>query len=150
MLETKVSNNRASDAELWLRAVLGKDTVPFVTVTKRARLEGVDMQELWAAIREAAIQVDGFAGQRYLKLPHTIWHGRNPAPASDQGPGDTSITPQAIDAAMARLALAKDQRIVCPACTHRAGPRCPGGAPQPDLQPVRCNLFKPNPTNTEE
>jgi hypothetical protein len=149
MLETKVSNNRASDAELWLRAVLGKDTVPLVTVTKRARLEGVDVQDLWAVIREAAIQVEGMGGARYLKLPHTIWHGRNSAPASDRGPGYTCTTPQAIDAAMARLRLSKDDRVVCPACTHRAGPRCPGGAPTPDLQPTRCTLFKQTP-HTEE
>jgi hypothetical protein len=149
MSNTEVSNKRASDAELWLRAVLGKDTVPLVSVTTRARLEHVDMQELWRAIREVAIQVDGMGGARYLKLPRTQWRLTEPAPASDRGPGYTCTTPQAIDAAMARLRLSKDDRVVCPACTHRAGPRCPGGAPTPDLQPTRCTLFKQTP-HTEE
>jgi hypothetical protein len=149
MSNAKESKKHANDVELWLRSVLRKDTVPLVTVTKRAKLEGVDMQALWRAIREVAIQVDGMGGQRYLKLPHTNWHGRNPAPASDQRPGDTCATRQAIDAAMARLKLSRDDRIVCPACTHAAGPRCPGGAPTPDLQPTRCNHFKETP-HTEE
>lgn len=137
---TRVINNRASDVEAWLRAVLRKDTVPLVSITTRARLEGVDIRELWQVIRDIAIQVEGMGSQRYVKLPHTVWHGRNPTPARDQGRGDTN----AIDAAVASLRLAGDDRIVCPACRNCAGPRCPGGAPTPDLQPTRCNHFKTN------
>lgn len=137
---TSVFDNRASDVEAWLRAVLRKDTVPLVSITTRARLEGVDIRELWQVIRDIAIQVEGMSSQRYVKLPNTVWHGRNSAPASEQGLSDAS----AIDAAMARLRLAGDDRIVCPACRNCAGPRCPGGAPTPDLQPTRCNHFKTN------
>lgn len=148
MSNAKVSKKRSKDAELWLRAVLGKDTVPLVTVTTRAKLDGVDVRELWQAIRDVAIQIDGMGGARYLKLPHTVWNIPKPAPAGDRGLGYAYPSPSDIKAAMARLKLSKDDRIVCPACAHCTGPRCPGGAPTPDLQPTRCNLFQIN-TNTE-
>lgn len=141
MSKLKATRAQAIDEELWLRAVLRKDTVPLVSITTRTKLEGVDMQALWQEIRDIAIQVDGMGGQRYLKLPHTVWHGRDPAPANEQGWGDTYSSPDAIKAAMARLKLQGDDRIVCQACIHCVGLRCPGGVPIPNMQPNRCKCF---------
>jgi hypothetical protein len=138
------TDTQAIDTRRWLRQVLRADVVPLATVMQRARMEGVDMQELWLAIREGCIQQDGMGGQRYLKLPHTVWNLPKPAPEEEEGEPDHQALAEAAKAAMARLRLSGDDRIVCQACTHCTGPRCPGGIPTPDLQPTRCTLFKPS------
>lgn len=131
----------AIDALRWLRTVLRDDVVPLVTVTARAKLEGVDIQDLWRVIRDSAIQLDGAAGVRYLKLPRTVCDIPKPAPAHEIDQAQAQPTAQALNAAMARLMISGDDRIVCAACKHCSGPRCPGGSPVPDMVPNRCQHF---------
>ena len=132
---------RAFDEESRDRAVLRDDVVPLVTVTARAKLEGVDLQDLWRVIRDSAIQIDGASGVRYLKLPRTVWDVPKPAPAHDPDPAQDHPSPQTVNAAMARLRASGDDRIVCAACAHCSGQRCPGGLPIPDMVPNRCQHF---------
>jgi len=125
----------------WLRAVLRDDVVPLVTVTARAKLEGVDLQDLWRVIRDSAIQVDGPSGVRYLKLPRTVWNIPKPAPAHAIAPAQAKPTAQAVNAAMAHLMMSGDDRIICAACNDFSYPSCPGGSPVPDMVPNRCQHF---------
>lgn len=131
----------AIDTLRWLRAVLRDDVVPLATVTARAKLEGVDLQDLWRVIRDSAIQIDGASGVRYWKLPRTVWNVPKPATAHETGPALAYLSPQTVNAALSRLRSAGDDRIVCTACAHCSGQRCPGGLPIPDMVPNRCQHF---------
>lgn len=129
------------DPHRWLRSVLREDVVPLQVVTARARLEGVDMQEFWCAIRESCIQQDGMNGTRYLKLPRTIWAIPKPPLHCEDTP-DPVAQQQAAKSELARLKLAGDDRIVCRACCFRNGTECPSGQPMPDSVPNRCPHFQ--------
>lgn len=125
----------------WLRSVLREDVVPLQVVTARARVEGLDMQALWMAIRESCIQQDGMNGIRYLKLPRTIWALPKPTPHCEEA-ADSVARSVATKAALARLRLSVDERIVCGACCFSNGTECPSGQPIPDNVPNRCQHFQ--------
>jgi hypothetical protein len=131
----------AIDALRWLRAVLRDDVVPLVTVTARAKLEGMDLQDLWRVIRDSAIQLDGPSGVRYLKLPRTVWNVPKPAPPHENDPTQAYLSAEEVRAILARLRVSGDDRIVCAACANCSGQRCPGGQPIPDLVANRCQHF---------
>lgn len=125
----------------WLKSVLCEDVVPLQVVTARARMEGLDLQELWRAIRESCIQQDGMNGTRYLKMPRTIW--ALPKPTPDCGEAADPVAKRvATKAALARLRLPGDERIVCGACCFSNGTECPSGQPIPDNVPNRCQHFQ--------
>lgn len=129
------------DPRRWLKSVLREDVVPLQVVTARARVEGLDMQALWRAIRESCIQQDGMSGTRYLKLPRTIWALPKPTPHCGEA-ADPVAKRVATKAALARLRLLVDERIVCGACCFSNGTECPSGQPIPDNVPNRCQHFQ--------
>jgi len=125
----------------WLRAVLREDVVPLIVVLARARLERIDMNELWVVIKQSAIQISGVAGTRYLKWPKTVW---NVSKAYNYKK-ISLIDKSSIKAAMAALKLDGDERVVCCACRYSNVTNketCRGGWPEQTLQPIRCSFFQ--------
>ena len=130
-----------TDTHRWLKSVLRKDVVPLQVVTARARLEGLNIPELWRAIRESCIQQDGMNGTRYLKMPRTIWAPPKPTPHCGEAANSVAKS-VANKAALDRLRLPGDERIVCGACCFSNGAECPSGQPIPDNVPNRCQHFQ--------
>jgi hypothetical protein len=124
------------EVSVWLRAVLREDLVPLEVVIQRAKLEGVSLLPLWDVIRQSCIQQTGLGGTRYLQLPHTRCRASRPVKAEQK------LSQSAIQAAMARLRLSRDDRVMCAACCHGTQAACPRGSPIPDGIPNRCHFYK--------